>query len=144
MKSARRFTYGSHKLLKSNLSVDGGVVKGSVLPNAICALLIGASEQRMEWNNLACLPKVIKRGEFEGSNGGLEMGAGGYLHLHLGSGVGIEPVSEHARCIPLSPRLKIIVRRCPNENAKEGFQVMAIEMDWLGFVIVDKFQSHEG
>jgi len=48
VKSARRFTYGSHKLLKSNLSVDGGVVEGSVLSDTICALLIGASEQRTE------------------------------------------------------------------------------------------------
>jgi len=31
--------------LKNNLSIDGGVVEGIVLPGTICALLIGTSEQ---------------------------------------------------------------------------------------------------
>jgi hypothetical protein len=124
------------------LAIDGSVVE-TFVPPTVRALIACLTEEYTEWNN-PFLPKFLEWSEDEWGNGGFEMGAECYLHLHVGGALGIEPVSQHAWCIPLSLGLKIVMRCSPNEDVKEGFEVMSIEMDRLGLVIVDKFESHEG
>lgn len=134
----RRFAYGSHKLLKSNLTVDRDVVE-VCFTAAIRALMKRAAE---DWNN-PFLPKFIKWVESEWGNGGLEVGAVKQSELHVRSRFRVEPVLHQVWCAPSCLRLKVIMRSGPNEDVKKGFKIVSIEMYRFGFVIVQKLEGHE-